>query len=112
MERLCIFEDDLDNGSRPPWRYPVETSQWLDVFRPFAAVKDLYLSQDFGSRTVVPALQDLIRHKVLPALQTIFLEVPLPLRPVQKLIEQFIVARRLASRPISLFCWEKSVLKD
>lgn len=72
VERLYILEDDSDNGSRPPWRYPVETSQWLDVFRPFTAVKDLYLSQEFGSRTVVPALQDRIRHKVLPALQTIF----------------------------------------
>ena len=112
VERLYILEDDLDDGPRPPWRYPVESSQWLDVFRPFTAVKGLYLSQEFGSRTVVPALQDLIKQEALPALQTLFLEVPLPSRPVQKLIEQFIVARRLASRPISLSCWEKSVLND
>jgi hypothetical protein len=43
VERLYILEDDWDDGSRLgplTARYPVESSQWLEAFRPFTYVKD------------------------------------------------------------------------
>ena len=40
--------------------------------------------------------------RVLPALQTLFLEGPLPSGPVQEAIEHFIAARQLSARPVFL----------
>src|SRR6266403_762182 len=56
------------------WDDNVENNQWLEFLRPFSAVKDLYLSEDF-QLGIASALQELEggTTKVLPSLQNIFL---------------------------------------
>jgi hypothetical protein len=83
----------------------IENIQWLDLFRPFTAVKHLYISRDFMPR-VAPALQELVGERVievLPALQTLLLEET----PQPGAIEQFVGARQLAGHPIAVSRWER-----
>jgi hypothetical protein len=82
----------------------VESNQWLEVFYPFTAVKYLYIPSEFTPR-IAPVLQGLVGERVadvLPALQTLFLEEPLPSGHVEEAIGQFVAARRLAGYPISV----------
>jgi hypothetical protein len=103
-ERLYVAEDgDLH------WQDDIESGQWLELFRPFTAVKDLYVSSEFTPR-IAPALQELIGERVtevLPALQTLFLGEPLPSGPVQEAIGQFVAARHLANHPIVVSVWKR-----
>ena len=63
-----------DSYLQPNWKDSVENGQWLEHFRPFIAVKNLYLSEKFAS-CIAPALQELVegRTDVLPALQNILM---------------------------------------
>ena len=84
------------------WPDDIESSQWLELFRAFTAVKGLYISQEFVPH-IAPALKGLVGDRVtevLPALQTLCLEETLPSGPVQELIAQFVAARELAGHPI------------
>jgi hypothetical protein len=86
-----------------------ENSHWLELFRPFTAVKNLYIASEFTSRIAL-ALQELIGERVtevLPALQTLFLEEPLQSGPLQEAIEQFAAARQLSSHPVAVSRWER-----
>ena len=85
-------EDDIDN------------TLWLEVLRPFIAVKNLYLSEVIAS-SIAPALQELVGDRtteVLPALEKIFLEGPRPRGHAQKGIREFISARKLSGHPITV----------
>jgi hypothetical protein len=106
------------NDNRQHWQDDIENAQWLEVFRPFASVRDLVLHGEL-LRLVAPALKDLRGEsvtEVLPALQGLFLEVPQPSEPVKKVIEKFIVSRQLSGCPIAVHqkdswdedyvCWE------
>ena len=100
VERLYIE----DRYPRPDWQDDIEISQWLDLFRPFTAVQDLYISQEFMPR-IAPALQELVGERVtevLPSLQTLFLPETLPSGPVQESIKQFVDARLLAGHPVAV----------
>jgi hypothetical protein len=92
------------------WQDGIESSHWLDLLRPYTAVKDLYLSQKLVPH-IAPVLQQLVGERVtevLPALQALFLdsEEPLPSGPVLEGIEQFVAARQLAGHPIAVSCWK------
>jgi hypothetical protein len=104
VERLYICEQKYALLS---WQDDIETSQWLEVLHPLAAVKELYISRKF-TPYIVPTLQELVGGRVsevLPALQTLFLEEVLPPGPVEESIGKFIAARQLAGRPISVSRW-------
>jgi hypothetical protein len=108
VEHLYILEL-VFTFFKPHWQDDIENSQWLEVLHPFAAVKDLYISQEFMPR-IAPVLKELVGEtatEVLPALRTLFLEEPSPSGPVQEAIEQFIAARQLASRPIAVSRWDR-----
>ena len=69
MEHLYIHEDRLS-----VWQDDIENGQWPEVLRPFTAVKDLFTPR------IAPALKELVGERateVLPALRTLFFEVPL-----------------------------------
>jgi hypothetical protein len=73
--RLEVFEDQ-DNYSELDWIDDVEHDEWFELLHPFTAVKNLYLSEEFGPRTA-SALQELVEGRtteVLPSLQNISLE--------------------------------------
>jgi hypothetical protein len=91
------------------WQDDIENSQWLEIFQPFTAVKNLYISSVF-TRCVVHALRELVGERVaevLPALQTLFLEETLlfKLGPVQETIGQFLAARQLSGHPVTVSRW-------
>jgi hypothetical protein len=92
------------------WQDDIEKSQWLELLRPFSAVKYLNLSRRFVQR-IAPALQELIGEsvaEVLPVLQTLFLEeTSFPSGPVQGIIGQFVAARQIGGHPISVSRWER-----
>ena len=92
------------------WKDNIENGLWLELLRPFTAVKNLYLSEEFTTR-IGPALQELVRDRtteVLPALKNIFLEGFESSGPVEKGIRQLVAARQVASRPIVVAHWANS----
>jgi len=91
------------------WKDDIENAEWLDLFRPFTDVKDLYISEEFAPR-IAPALQELTGGRttdVLPTVQNIFLE---PLGPDQEIegIGQFISARQLTNSPVAISVWKRN----
>ena len=82
----------------------LENTDWLNILLPFTAVKNLYLSDAFWPR-FVPALQELTGGRtteVLPALENILLE---GFRPLEA---EFISARQLTNRPITISVWDRN----
>jgi hypothetical protein len=81
---------------------------WLDLLRPFAAVKNLYLSEELFSH-IAPALQELVGGRtteVLPALENMFLEDFLPRGRIYEGIKRFVAARQLTSHPVAVSRWD------
>jgi hypothetical protein len=110
VEHLYILEYRF---SGLQWQDNIESSQWLELFHPFTAVKALYISREFTPR-VAPALQELVEERVtevLPALQTLFLDGTPPSGPAQEAIGRFVAARQLAGHPIAVSLWECEKLK-
>ena len=94
--------------SESQWQDDIENNQWLELFHPFTAVTDLYLSSGLTPH-LAPTLQELVGERVtevLPALQTLFLEEPVQSGSVQEAIEQFVAARQLAGRHLAVSRWE------
>ena len=124
LEQVCTWclltvstSENLYIYGHPLWKLGVqdniENALWLELFRPFAAVKNLHLSQEF-SRRIVPALQELDEGRtteVLPTLEKVFLE-ELPITgPIQEGIQQFVAARE-ASHPIEVSHWDRDEVDD
>ena len=110
VEHLYILEERFP---RLLWQDDTASSQWLELFHPFIAVKGLYISREFVPR-IAPSLQELVGERlteVLPALQTLFLE-PLPSGPAQEAIGRFVVSRQLVDHPIVVSSWERKFFED
>jgi hypothetical protein len=107
LERLDIHEDKYWG---PHWRDDMESAQWLALFHPFRAVKDLYLSEQLALR-VAPALQELGRGRtagVLPVLHNLFLEGLQQSGTVREAIGKFVAARQLSDRPtVTVNRWKR-----
>ena len=107
LEDLYIYEHPL---SPPVWQDNIEDTLWLELLRPFTAVKNLYLSEKFASR-IIPALQELTvgrATEVLPTLQNIFLEEIQPSGTVQAGIQLFAATRQVTSHSIEVARWDDS----
>jgi hypothetical protein len=84
-----------------------ENTLWLQLFLPFTAVKNLYLSKEFAPG-IAAALQELVGGRimeVLPSLQNIFVKGLEPSGPFQKNIGQFVAARQLSDHPVTISAW-------
>jgi hypothetical protein len=95
------------NFPRPPGQDGIDSSIWRELLQPFTAVKDLYLFPEIASRLAL-ILQELVGESVMelfPVLQNIFLKELHPSGLVRGGIEQFVAARQLAGRPISVSRW-------
>jgi hypothetical protein len=107
VEHLYVVKDGIWNQQVHPFG-PYMNGQWLRLFRPFTAVKGLYISSDFMPR-IADALQELVGERVrevLPALQNIFLEETPSSGPVQKTIGRFVAARQFSGHPVAVSRWE------
>ena len=90
------------------WQHVPQNIQWIDLLRPFTAVKNLYLFEAVALR-VATALKETAEggvNNVLPALQNVFLHGLQPTGPVQEAIEQFASTRQPSSHPIAVHRWE------
>ena len=91
----------------PDWKDNIENGLWLELLRPFTAVKNLYITEEFATR-IGPALQELVEDRtteVLPALQNIYLEGFESSGTVEEGIRQLVAARQVTSRPITVSRW-------
>ena len=107
LKDLYIFENRVNP---PRWQDDVENALWLDLLRPFAAVKNLYLCKELVLR-IAPALQELSGGRtaeVLPILENIFLEGFQPSGSLHEGIEKFVAARRLISHPVAGSRWDRN----
>ena len=89
----------------------IEIFPWLVLLRPFAAVKNLYLSEQFAPY-VGFALKELVGSKtteVLPNLKNISLERLELSGPAHEDIRLFVAARQVTNRPIAVTCWDRRV---
>ena len=107
LEDLCIY-------MRPrrwlDWEDQIQNGLWLELLRPFTAVKNLYLSDEFTPR-IAPALRELVGGRtteVLPALQNIFLEGYESSGPVEEDIGHLVSARQAGGHPIAISSWADS----
>jgi hypothetical protein len=106
VEHLCIehkyrqlvWKDDA-----------IESTLWLQLFLPFTAVRNLYLSEEFAPG-IAAALQEIVVGRiteVLPSLQNILVKGLEPSGPFQKNIGQFVAVRQLSDHPVAISVWEK-----
>ena len=106
-ERLDIRMEAYWSG-RFRWQHDPQNNQWINLLRPFIAVKNLYLFEAAALR-VVPALEEAAEGgviNVLPALQNVFLQGLQPTGPVQEAIGRFASARQPSGCPIAIHRWE------
>ena len=76
--------------------------QWLQLFLPFIAIRDLYVSKQLVPFATT-ALKELTGERsveVLPALNRLFLEGFQPSGNVQEVIEPFVSSRQLSGHPV------------
>ena len=106
VDHLYILEN---RQSQPHWLDDIDTNQWLEILRPFTAVKNLYLSKELARR-VAPSLQELVGGRVtesLPSLQSLFLEELQPSGLVEEAIGRFVAVRQSSNHPIAILPWKR-----
>lgn len=99
VEQLSICDPLLASMS---WGHEMSPFQWHELFLPFIAVRDLYVSWQLVPFVAV-AFKELTGERsmeVLPALDRLFLEGFQPSGDVQGAIEPFISSRQLYGRPV------------
>ncbi|KAI0255440.1 hypothetical protein BJV78DRAFT_1175456, partial [Lactifluus subvellereus] len=90
------------------WHVDSAEIPWLELFRPFTAVRTLRISR-LAQSSIVRTLQELTGERaieVLPALDGLYLEDYQPSGPVQKVIESFIATRRYSDHPVAVHRWK------
>jgi hypothetical protein len=92
----------------------IEDVQWWQLFLPFTAVKNLYLSKEFAPG-IAAALRELVKGRmtvVLPSLQNILVEAFEPSGPLHENFGQFarslVATRELSDYPINVSDWIKT----
>jgi hypothetical protein len=94
---------------RPLGQDDMDSNQWLELLRPFASVKSLYLSKKLAI-CIAHALQDLAADgitDILPALQNFFLKMPEQSGPVENAFTRFVTARRLSGHPVVVHLYKR-----
>jgi hypothetical protein len=91
------------------WQVDMDDTQWLELFRPFTAVRTLRISLELQP-LILPALQELTGDRateMLPALDGLYLAGYQPSRFDQQAIKPFIVARQNSDHPVAVHLWEE-----
>ena len=111
LEDLYIYEVTYQ---QPDWPDDLGNMPWLELLHRFPTVKNLYLSQEIASR-IVPALRESVGStttEVLPVLQNISFGGLQPRGPVLEGIEQFVAARQLSGRPITVSTIPRNLMRS
>jgi hypothetical protein len=99
VERLDICETP---SMELAGKNEVDSSQWLELFRRFGAVRSLYVSETLEP-LVAAALGELMGERtmeVLPALESISLDGVEPSGSARDAMISFVSARQLSDRPV------------
>jgi hypothetical protein len=94
---------------QPRSQEDIDNMRWLELFRLFTAVKNLYVGRN--CKHIILFLQELFDEgeiDVLPALGSLFLERYWAPEPVQKAINQFVATRRLLGHPVAVSHWNRT----
>ena len=105
---IYIVEHLYMHGPRPSSPQLQDPMQWLEILRPFTAVKNFYVVKKFVQH-FAPALEELVGESVidvLPALEGLYLEEFEPPGHVGEAIGQFVAARRLLDHPVAVSHWK------
>ena len=103
LERRDISEDFFP----PHWPDDVENIEWLELLRPFTALRDLYMVNNLGP-LVTAALQELAGESVmgaLPARRSLHIQGPRPSAPIREAVGRLVIAQRL-SHPVAVRRWD------
>jgi hypothetical protein len=106
VEHLYIYGPQYSSSQ---WQDGFEHIDWLEIFHPFTAVKNLYLSEVSELR-IAPALNELVGGRtieVLPALQNIYFDGSQSSGSFRHGIRKFVAARQLSGHPITVV-WRES----
>jgi hypothetical protein len=112
VEHFYIYGSPIEQSSI--WGGAVNDIQWLEIFHPFTAMKNLYISKKCAPR-IAPLLQELAGDRVtevLPTLQNIFVEELQSSGPIPEAFGKFVAARCLFDHPIAVSLWEKDPERD
>ena len=96
-----------DAKSEPDWKDNIGNRPWLELLRPFTAMKNLYLSEKIALR-IGPALQEHVEGRtteVFPTLENVFLEGLGPSGHVQEGIGHFVAAQQVVGHRIAISGW-------
>ena len=96
VDHLSI--DEIDLQLEPGWKDSVDDTDWLELLRPFTAVKMLYGSKQLAAHIAL-ALDGVggeMTTDVLPALASLSLQD----QPVTS-VEKFLAVRQLSGRPVT-----------
>jgi len=96
---VYVYEPRLSSLS---WRDDMDSLPWLQLFLPFIAVRDLYVSEQLVP-FVIAALKGFTGERsmdVLPALNRLFLEGFQPSGYLKEAIEPFVSSRQLSDHPV------------
>jgi hypothetical protein len=99
IERFRLNWDDIPQGIDD-----MVSTQFLEVFQSFTAIRSLYVSRTLVP-FIAPALKELIGEsatEVLPNLRDLSLEGSAISGSIQEDIRPFIEARRLSGRPVAV----------
>ena len=102
VEQLDIQAHPLESISQ----VDMEDTQWLELFRPFTAVRTLRIHHKLQS-LIVPVLQELTGERameVFPSLDSLYLEEYPPSGSDQQTIESFVAARH-SDHPVAVRHW-------
>jgi hypothetical protein len=103
VEHLTVCE--LYSYTPLDWTDDMDPSEWLELFRPFIAVRNMYVAKQFVPY-VTTALQELTEERtmeVLPVLNNLSLEGFEAPGPVQEAIKPFVSARQLSNHPVIIY---------
>ena len=94
-------------SSEPDWKDNIGNRPWLELLRPFTAMKNLYLSEKIALR-IGPALQEHVEGRtteVFPTLENVFLEGLGPSGQVQEGIGHFVATQQVVGHRIAISGW-------
>ena len=83
------------------WKEVIGPADWLDLFRPFSAVEELYVSPLLGSPVAFALAGATGEAEILPALRSVFFEEGKESASLKETIKPFSVARRLSHCDVS-----------
>jgi hypothetical protein len=107
VEQLDV---QVDPDRESTWQVDMEDTQWLELFRPFTAVRTLRITLELQP-LILLALQELTGERateVLPALDRLYLEEYQPSGSEQQAIKPFLAARQYSDHPVAVHLWDRS----